>query len=372
MADLFKAFKSALSQAGPGLVAQMQGKDQLAMQLYKQGATTDQINKDNRQRQFSNDMKMQDMALKIQQAKDSMALRQSRDYRDQQLFELKMQAAREGRADDTKMQQLRDTYSSKTNNPVSFDPSRRDNAIIDMITGETVDKVYTGVQNRFDIKDARSVGKNVAKEMERQAPVKAVLNSLDVIEELLDRGVAAVDKTEPVFGARIGFTGKVRNGLQTVQRTSGMFEQSEVDILFERFDSHATRILANQVRSFTGAQATDNERQFLAKMGPQPGFSPSTNKIKIMELRAMMKYIDDRNAAIMARLGKPITNIADHITPNQSLEMFYLDNVKGRFGDEVIEEQKAALLPDQQEKMNRYLSNQRRMIQIKKQLGNEE
>ena len=89
-----------------------------------------------------------------------------------------MQAAREGRIDDTKMQQIRDTYNAATGNPVSFDPSRRNQSIIDSITGEPVKKVFTGVQGRFEAKEGRAISKDIAKEMERQTPVKTVLNCM--------------------------------------------------------------------------------------------------------------------------------------------------------------------------------------------------
>lgn len=364
MADLFEAFKSALSQAGPGLVAQMQGKDQLAMQMYKAGANQAQLQRREKDRQFSNELKMRDMALTIQKAKDSAAINRSKNERDQQLFELKMQAAREGRVDDTKMQQVRDTYNAETNNPVSFDPSRRDNSLIDSITGQPVKKVYTGVQGRFEAKESRAISKDIAKEMERQTPVKTVLNSLDVLEEILQRGEAAVESTEPILGTKLGFTGKARNALQVLQRQSGMFDTDEVDENFEQFSSFSTQVLAQQVRSFTGAQATDAEREFLAQMGPRPNYSPAVNRIKIRELRKMMKFIDDRNAAISARLGKPVANISEQIGPGQDLMSHYYNNVKEE-GSDMIQD---SLNIDQQQKMSRYLELERRKIQLLKQL----
>lgn len=367
MADLFEAFKSALTQAGPGLVAQMQGKDQLAMQMYKAGANQAQLQRRDKDRQFSNELKMRDMALTIQQAKDSMALRQSREERDQQLFELKMQAAREGRIDDTKLQQIRDTYNAATGNPVSFDPSRRNQSIIDSITGEPVKKVFTGVQGRFDAKEGRAISKDIAKEMERQTPVKTVLNTLGVLDEILERGVRAVENNEPIFGTKMGFTGKARNVLQTIQRQSGLFDTDEVDENFEQFSSFSTQVLAQQVRSFTGAQATDAEREFLAQMGPRPNYSPAVNRIKIRELRRMMKFIDNRNAAIAARLGKPVTNIAAQIGPGQDLMSHYYNNIKEE-GSDMTQD---TLNVDQQEKMSKYLELERRKIQLLNKLPSE-
>ena len=367
MADLFEAFKSALTQAGPGLVAQMQGKDAIAQQMYKAGANQAELQRRQKDRQFSNELKMRDMALTIQKAKDSAALRESRENRDQQLFELKMQAAREGRMDDTKMQQVRDTYNAATGNPVSFDPSRRENSLIDAVTGQPVDKVFTGVQGRFEAREGRAVAKDVAKEMERQTPVKTVLNSLDVLEEVLQRGEAAVENNEPIFGTKMGFTGKARNFLQSIQRQSGLFDTDEVDQNFEQFSSYSTQVLAQQVRSFTGAQATDAEREFLAQMGPRPNYSPKINRIKIRELRKMMKFIDDRNAAISARLGKPVTNIGAQLGPGQDVMSHYYNNIKEE-GSDIIQDN---FTPDQQQKVNEYLELEKRKIQLQKLLPSE-
>ena len=261
MADLFNAFKSALAQAGPGLVAQMQGKDQAAQEMYKAGITQEQMRQTQRQRDFSNDMKMQEMAFKIQQAKDSQALRKSQEARRQQMHDIEVNAMLQGRPTNVKLQQVSDTFNADTGNPTMFDPTRRENAIIDAITGDPVKKVVSGVQGRFEAREGRALSKDLAKEWQRQTPVKTVLNSLDAMEEILDRGEKLVADNEPIFGAKIGFTGKVRNALQSGQRISGLFEMDDIDREFENFNSLATQVLAQQVRSFTGAQATDAERQ---------------------------------------------------------------------------------------------------------------
>ena len=177
MANLFEAFKAAMAQAGPGLVYQMQGKDELAQKYFEAGANQAELDKRRKDRQFSNDMRMQEMALKIQQAKDSNIVRKRKEERDEAMFQLKMKRMQEGQPDNLKMQQIKDTFNAETGNLTMFDPSRPSNNILDAVTGKPVKKVYTGVQNRFDVKDARAVGKELAKETVRQAPTKTVLNS---------------------------------------------------------------------------------------------------------------------------------------------------------------------------------------------------
>jgi len=326
MADLFNAFKSALAQAGPGLVAQMQGKDELAMRLYKAGATQAELQKREKDKQFDNNMRMREMALKLQQAKDSSVLKADKARKEDILFNLKLKNAMEGKGDPVKLQQVRDTYNADTNNPVNFDPTKRDNSLVDSITGQPVKKVYTGVQNRFDTKDARAVEKDLAKEAIRQQPVKTVLNSLDAAEKLLEKGEGLVNAGEGLFGIKMGFTGAARNKLQSVLRASDMFDVDKIDMAFEQFNGLTTQVIAQQVRSFTGAQATDAERQFLMQMTPSPSVSPAINRVRINNLRKMMQFIDKRNAAIEARLGKPVKDISKHMLPEHSLMQFVSDN----------------------------------------------
>lgn len=364
MADLFKSFKAALSQAGPGLVAQMQGKDQMAAQLYKQGANQAAQQKLAKDKQYSNEMKMQDMALKLQKAKDSRILKQKKESRDEQMFQIKLKHAQEGTSPDAvKIQQIRDTYNAATNNPTGFDPTKKGNSIIDLITGETVDRVYTGVQNRANQRNTRGLNKDLAKEMERNIPVKTVLNSLDILDELLEKGTQTVSDSEGLFGMKIGFTGSIRNGLQTMQRKTGVVEMTEVDNLFEQFNSYATQVLANQVKSFTGAQATDAEREFLAKMGPQPQYSPSKNRQAIKDLRNMMQFVNDRNESIQARLqGTPIKNIGNHIGKGQTVMEYHYANPS------ILEKDDTKMSPTQQLKSQEYLRLEQEKLNLYKQL----
>lgn len=326
MADLFNAFKSALAQAGPGLVAQMQGKDEIATQMYRAGASQAELVKRQKDRQFDNNMRAREMSLKLQQAKESSVLKAEKARKEDILFNLKLKNAMEGKGDPVKLQQVRDTYNAETNNPVNFDPTKRDNSLVDSITGQPVKKVYTGVQNRFNIKDSRSVEKDLAKEAIRQQPVKTVLNSLDAAEKLLEKGENLVNSSEGLFGIKMGFTGSARNKLQSVLRSSDMFDVDQIDATFEQFNGLTTQVIAQQVRSFTGAQATDAERQFLMQMTPSPSVSPAINRVRIANLRKMMQFIDKRNAAIEARLGRPIKNISEHLLPEHSLMQFVSDN----------------------------------------------
>ena len=327
MADLMKAFKTALLQAGPGLVAQIQGNNQAAQAFYNTANNRAVAEKAARDQQFSQGMKLRQMALNIERAKDSQTLREHRMDRDRELLRLKQIQALRGKPDDTKLQQLRDTYSAKTNNPTAFDPSRRDNAIIDMITGEPVKEVYTGVQNRFNTKRGDTLTKELNKEWERQSPVKAVLNALDVADDILTQGIKAVAKSDSWFEAtKMDFTGWARDRAHKFTSKSSFFEMDEVDQLFDNFSGNTTQIIANQVKSFTGAQATDAERQFLLQMAPNPEVSPSMNRARINNLRKMLGFLDSRNRAIEARIGRRIKDVSAEMAPGQDLFTFAKEN----------------------------------------------
>jgi len=327
MADLMNAFKTALLQAGPGLVAQIQGDNESAQAFYKSAANQVIQRKAEQDKQFSQHMKLKEMALNIEKAKDSEVMREHTREKDRALMQLKYMQAAEGKPDDTKLQQLRDTYNAETNNPTAFDPSRRDNAIVDMITGEPVKQVYTGVQNRFNLKRGDTLTKELNKEWERQSPVKSVLNALDVTEDILSKGVEAVSKSNSLFeSTKMGFTGWARAKTHAFRSKSSFFEMDEVDRLFDNFSGNATQIIANQVRSFTGAQATDAEREFLLRMAPNPEVSPALNAIRIKNLRRMLQFIDDRNRAIEARIGKSLTDVSAEMAPGQDLFTFAKEN----------------------------------------------
>lgn len=359
MSDLMKAFKTALLQAGPGLVAQIQGDNQSAQAFYKAADNRAAAQKKAMDEQFSQGMKLRQMALNIQEAKDSQVLREHRMERDAELIRLKKIKAMQGKPDDTKLQQLRDTFSTKTNNPTAFDPTRRDNAIIDMITGEPVEEVYTGVQNRFNKKRGDTLTKELNKEWERQSPVKSVLNALDVADDILTKGVDAVSKSESLFEAtKMGFTGWAREKSHAFRSKSSFFEMDAVDQLFDNFRGNTTQIIANQVKSFTGAQATDAERDFLLQMAPDPSVTPSLNRVRITNLRKMLQFLDKRNAAIEARIGKNIQNVSAEMAPGQDLFTFAKEN------NLVIPTEDASSLPkhtqisvDEQARLNRINQN---------------
>lgn len=366
MSDLFNSFKQALAQAGPGLVAQMQGKDEVAQAFYKAGMSQAAQQRQEKQRQFDSKLKMNEAQLKIQQAKDSAILRQQRRDYENNMFRLKQQQALEGKPDTTKLQQMKDTYNADTNNPVAFDPSKRDNAIVDMVTGKPAAKVYTGVQNRFDAKRSDSLDKELRKEWERQTPVKAVLNALDVTEQILEKGDALVQESDSIFEfTKMGFTGKARAMLHDVQSQSSFFEFDEIDRLYDNFRGNTTQVIANQVRSFTGAQATDAEREFLMQTAPDPRLSPAANRTRIFNLRRMLKFLDDRNAAIEARIGKPVDNVANHMAPGQDLFTFARQN-NLMLGKEA--NQTDSLTIDQQQKVNKIKENTERQNQLLKEL----
>ena len=366
MADLFNSFKQALAQAGPGLVAQMQGKDEVAQAFYKAGRSQASVEQERKQRQFDSKLRMGEAQLKIQQAKDSAVLRQQRREYEQNMLKLKQQQALRGEPDTTKLQQMKDTYNADTNNPVAFDPSKRDKAIVDMVTGKPAEKVYTGVQNRFEAKRSDSLNKELRKEWERQTPVKAVLNSLDVAEQILDKGVELVEQSDSIFEwSKMGFTGRARSSLHDVQSQSSFFEFDEVDRLFDNYRGNTTQVIANQVRSFTGAQATDAEREFLMQTAPDPKLSPAANKTRIFNLRRMLKFLDDRNAAIEARIGKPVDNVANHMAPGQDLFTFARQN-NLMLGAEA--NQTDNLTIDQQQKVNKIRENTQRQNELLKEL----
>lgn len=327
MSDLLKSFKGALAMGGAGIIAQMQGKEQLAIQLFNQGYKGQKAIEDLKATTFNNDMKLMKMRNEIRASRERASVDKAREQRMREEFEIRKHQLENGiPVQRVNFQQMRDTYNEDTGNPVSFDPTKKKDAIVDMVTGEPVKKVYTGVQNRFETKDARAVEKDLAKEKVRQQPVEEVLSSLELAEEYLDQGQKKVEEKDSFFGIKMGFTGGLRSGYQEIANKSSLVPKDDIDRLYENFKGQVTNVIANRIKAASGAQVSDRERVFLEGMMPRPSLDYQTNKTRIANMRQMMQFVNDRNKAISQRLGRPIKDITKHIGPGQSVIDFVEKN----------------------------------------------